>query len=70
MAITKTTAFLEMEIRANSEIIVTMRDTLDDPNDDDLPAIRDRKISLVPSSDITGLPSAVQTIINAAWGAL
>lgn len=70
MAITKTTAFMEMEIRANSEIIVTMRDTLDDPDDDDLPAIHDRKISLIPSSDITALPSAVQTIINAAWGAL
>lgn len=70
MTISKTTAFLDMEIRANSEIVVTMRDTLDDPNDADLPVTRDRKISLVPSSDITGLPSAVQTIINAAWGAL
>lgn len=70
MAISKTTTFLEMQIRANSEITVTMRDTLDDPNDDDLPAIRDRKISLIPSSDISALPSAVQTIINAAWGAL
>ena len=49
MAITKTTSFIEMEIRANSEIIVTMRDTLDDPDDDDLPAIHDRKISLIPS---------------------
>jgi len=70
MAISKTTAFVEMQIRANSEIIVTMRDTLDDPNDDDLPAVLDRKISLVPSSDISALPSFVQTIINAAWEAL
>ena len=70
MAITKTSAFLEMEIKANNEITVTIRDTLDDPNDNDLPAIHDRKISLLPSDDITALPSAVQTIINTACGVL
>lgn len=69
MSITKTSAFLEMRIQPTKQIHVTMVDTIDDPDDADLPIQSNRVILFNPGNDISSLPTEVQTIINAAWDA-
>lgn len=69
MSITKTSVFSEMRIQPTKQIYVTMIDTIDDPDDADLPIQSNRVILFNPDNDISSLPTEVQTIINAAWNA-
>ena len=70
MAISKTTEFVDMTIKANKQVIVNMRYTVDDPDDNELPIEATKSHVLVESSDITEFPEAIQAIINAAWDSL
>jgi hypothetical protein len=70
MAISKTSEFVDMTIRATKQISVKIRYTLDDPDDDQLPISIEKVHVLVESDDISGFSEAIQEIINSAWGAL
>ena len=70
MAINKTSDFVDMTIRANKQISVTIRYTLDDPEDNELPVSIEKVHVLVESSDISGFSEEIQAIINSAWDAL
>ena len=70
MAISKTSGFVDMTIRATKQISVKIRYTLDDPDDDQLPISIEKVHVLVESDDISGFSEAIQEIINSAWGAL
>ena len=69
MAISKTSEFVDMTIRATKQISVKIRYTLDDPDDDQLPISIEKVHVLVESDDISGFSEAIQEIINSAWGA-
>jgi hypothetical protein len=70
MAISKTTEFVDMTIKANKQVIVNVRYTIDDPDDNELPIEAKKSYVLVESSDISEFSEAIQAIINAAWDAL
>jgi len=70
MAISKTTEFVDMTIKANKQVIVNMRYTIDDPDDNELPIEATKSHVLVESSDISEFSEAIQAIINAAWDVL
>jgi len=70
MAISKTSEFVDMTIRATKQISVKIRYTLDDPDDDQLPISIEKVHVLVESDDISGFSEAIQEIINSAWDAL
>ncbi len=70
MAISKTTEFVDMTIKANKQVIVSMRYTVDDPDDEELPIEAKKSYVLVESSNISEFPEAIQAIINAAWDSL
>jgi hypothetical protein len=70
MAISKTTEFVDITIKANKQVIVNVRYTIDDPDDNELPIEAKKSYVLVESSDISEFSEAIQAIINAAWDAL
>jgi len=67
MALTRTTTFQKIELFTNSDVKVYYLDTIDDPDDAELPIQAERVICLVPGDNITGLSQQLQDTLNAFW---
>lgn len=67
MALTRTTTFTKVEIFANSDVKVYYTDTIDDPDDAELPIQAERVVCLVPGDNITGLSQQLQDTLNGFW---
>jgi len=67
MALTRTTTFQKIELFTNSDVKVYYLDTIDDPDDAELPIQAERVICLTPGDTITGLSQQLQDTVNAFW---
>ena len=73
MAITKTTELKKVDIifprgvtdKNQAGLQITMRDTWDDPDDAELPFVKQRIDAVEPGDDVSGYPQFVQDL--AAW---
>jgi hypothetical protein len=73
MAITKTTELKKVDIifprgvtdKTEAGLHITMRDTWDDPDDAELPFVKQRIDAVGPGEDVSGYPQFVQDL--AAW---
>ena len=73
MAITKTTELKKVDIifprgvtdKSEADLHITMRDTWDDPDDAELPFIKQRIDAVGPGDDVSSYPQFVQDL--AAW---
>lgn len=81
MALTATKAVQRVEVYGNKGVMVVYEITIDDPNDDLLPAVSNQVVHLVKETtttddegvetvtptDISSHDDLVQTICNAVW---
>jgi len=75
MAITKTTQLKDVTVlvrdttdSSKTVLCLTLIDTYDDPNDDQLPLVKARKVNIKSSvTNITDYPQLVQDIAAVAW---
>ena len=75
MAITKTTTVHDVTIIVSdvtdytlSTICLTLVDTLDDPNDAELPIKKTRRENITPGTNVSSYPQFVQDIAATVWG--